>query len=172
MIEPDWGERAARWLEADRREHAVEAEAAFGAVMHAMVRVEPAGDLEARIWRATSGVRFRLRAIRLLRLVGAAAAAASLAGATLYVASGVVVSLSVRLLSGLLTGLVRAFVWLTLAFSEGVDLWSFLGRAGQRISNAVFSSQAAAALVLVELLGALAFYVLNRVLAREKELSP
>jgi hypothetical protein len=82
------------------------------------------------------------------------------------------VSLSIRVLSRLFHWLVRGFVWVVLAFSEGLDLWSLLAEAGRVISSAVFTPEAATALVIIELAGALAFYILNRVLAREKETSP
>jgi hypothetical protein len=63
----------------------------------------------------------------------------------------------------------RGFVWTTVAFAEGLDTWSVLARAGGAISEAIVTPRATTVLVAIELVGALAFYALGRLLARENK---
>ncbi len=71
----------------------------------------------------------------------------------------------------LISWLVRGFVWITLAFTEGLDTWSLLAQLGRALADAIATPEATIALIVIQLIGVLAFHLLNRVLAREKEIS-
>jgi hypothetical protein len=170
MTDSSWHEHADRWLAADREGHDLEAEAAFGLALRDMPVLAPSGDLEARIWRATRRLRLRRLASAVLRLLLTGAAATGMTVVVLYLATGPLLLLGARLLTGAMTGLMRGLVWITLAFSEGLDVWSFLARIGRAVSGALVTPEATTVLVLLELIGGAAFYILSRVLAREKEI--
>lgn len=157
------------WLAAEAQGHDAEAEAAFEAIWRSMPRESGGADLEARIWRATRRTRIARRARALLRSLAAVAAVLGVSALVLYGATSLLVTLGGRMLSGLITWLMRGLVWVTLAFTEGLDTWAVLARIGAAVSDAVTTPRATTALVLIELVGALAFYVLNRVLARENK---
>jgi hypothetical protein len=170
-LESEWQGAADRWLAADDGGREVEAETEFASVLRARPRLAPSAQLEARIWRATRWVRFRSRGLILLRRAGVSAAALGAAALTLYVAATLLIPLAVRGLIRLVASLVSGFVWITLAFTEGLDTWSLLTQVGRAIGNAIATPEATAALIIIELIGVLAFHALNRVLAREKEIS-
>jgi len=165
----DQGPQTARWLTAEARGHDLEAEAAFALLWRSVPREAAASGLEARIWRATRRARLSRKLLSLLRSSAAAAALLGLSGLVLYVAAGVLTALAGRLVTGSIMWLMRGFVWVTIAFTEGLDTWSLLARVGGAVSAAIVTPRATTALILTELVGAMAFYVLNRVLAREKK---
>lgn len=172
IVAVDWSREANDWLAAEARGHDLEADAAFGLLCRSMPREAVASDLEGRIWRATRRVRLSRRILRALRssasitlLVGGSAAA-------VYFGTGVLLSIGGRVLIGAVTWLMRGFVWTTVAFAEGLDTWSVLARAGSAISEAIVTPRATTVLVAIELVGALAFYALGRLLARENKEIP
>jgi hypothetical protein len=170
-MESDWQEAAYRWLAADQAERDPEAEAEFGTVVRGRRALVPSANLEARIWQATRWVRLYRQSLILARRVGVAAATLGAIGAGLYVGATLLLPFAVQTLVRVVAGLVRGFVWITLAFTEGIDTWSLLAELGRAIADAIATPEATIALIAIELLGVLAFHALNRVLAREKEIS-
>jgi hypothetical protein len=160
-----------RWLAADQAGRELEAEAEFSAVVRGRARLAPSATLEARIWQATRWVRLRRRAIVLGRrmAVGVGTLAALTAG--LYFGVTLLLPFAGQTLVRLVSWMVRGFVWVTLAFTEGLDTWSLLAQLGRALADAIATPEATIALIAIQLIGVLAFHVLNRVLAREKEIS-
>lgn len=100
-----------------------------------------------------------------LAAVLAAGAAALVAGATAIVyAGGAVVGGAVRALVWLLS----AGVWITAAMQEGVDWWSIAGRASAVVGETLLTPGVMFGLIGLELVGAAAFYVLQRLLKDEE----
>lgn len=170
-MEPERQDAAHRWLTADQAGREVEADAEFGAVLRARADHAPSANLEARIWQATRWVRLRSRALMLARRVGIPAATAVVGAAGLYYSVTLLLPLAVQTLVRAIAWLVRGFVWTTLAFSEGLDTWSLLAQLGRALADAIATPEVTAALIIIQLIGVLAFHLLNRVLAREKEIS-
>jgi hypothetical protein len=170
-MESDWQGAAYRWLAADQAERDREAEAEFGTVIRGRRALVPSANLEARIWQATRWVRLYRQGLILARRVGVATATLGAIAAGLYIGATLLLPFAVQTLVRLVAGLVRGFVWITLAFTEGIDTWSLLAELGRAIADAIATPEATIALIVIELLGVLAFHALNRVLAREKEIS-
>jgi hypothetical protein len=103
---------------------------------------------------------------RLARL--GAALAGTIAGlALVYV---LVVYVGAALLSGLAAALAllpRAFVWLVLALQDGADGWAIAGRIASSLATALSTSRVVFSLIALELIGAAALYVLQRLLRDE-----
>jgi hypothetical protein len=91
--------------------------------------------------------------------------------AGLYVGVTLLIPIAVQSLVRGIAWLVRGFVWTTLAFTEGLDTWSLLAQLGRALADAIATPEVTAALIIIQLIGVLAFHLLNRVLAREKEIS-
>jgi hypothetical protein len=77
--------------------------------------------------------------------------------------------------SAIVGGAVRALVllldtgvWVTVALQEGVDWWSIAGRASAVVGQTLFTSRVISVLIALELVGAAAFYVLQRLLKDEE----
>jgi hypothetical protein len=171
MMESEWQGAADRWLAADQAGRDMEAEAEFGALLRARATPAPSANLEARIWRATRWVRFRSKALILARRFGIPAATVVAGAAGLYYSVTLVLPLVAQALVRGIAWLVRGFVWITLAFTEGIDTWSLLVQLGRALGDAIATPEVTAALIIIQLIGVLAFHLLNRVLAREKEIS-
>lgn len=163
-LDPEWAPTAHRWLAAEAGGRDFEAEAELGRLFRATPRPSPADDLEERIWRATRWVRRRALITLLLRRAGVGLAAAALAIGTIVFTLTTLVPLLARSLVSVVAWLVRGGVWLMLTFTQGLDTWSFLARVGGAVADAIATPRATMALIVFELIGALALYVLNRVL--------
>jgi hypothetical protein len=149
----------------------VEAEAEFGALLRTRAISTPSANLEDRIWRATRWVRLRSRALILARRVGIPAATVAAGAAGLYYSVTLLLPLAAQTFVRGIAALVRGFVWITLAFTEGLDTWSLLAQLGRALADTIATPEVTAALIIIQLIGVLAFHLLNRVLAREKEIS-
>ncbi|HEY7444229.1 MAG TPA: hypothetical protein VH701_17495 [Vicinamibacterales bacterium] len=171
MMESGWQETAGRWLAADQAGRDMEAEAEFGALLRARTTTVPSATLEARIWQATRWVRVRNKVLILARRFGLPAATVVAGAAGLYYSVTLVLPLVAQALVRGIAWLVRGFVWVTLAFTEGIDTWSLLAQLGRALGDAIATPEVTAALIIIQLIGILAFHLLNRVLAREKETS-
>jgi len=64
--------------------------------------------------------------------------------------------------------LLDAGVWVTVAMQEGVDWWSIAGRAGAVVGQTLVTPSVMSGLIGLELVGAAAFYVLQRLLTHEE----
>lgn len=95
----------------------------------------------------------------------AAGAVALVAGsmAIVYV-GGAVVGGAVRALVWLLS----VGVWITVAMQEGVDWWSIAGRASAVVGETLLTPGVMFGLLGLELVGAAAFFVLQRLLKDEE----
>ena len=103
---------------------------------------------------------------RLARL-GAALVGTAAGLALAYV---LVVYVGGALLSGLAAALAllpRAFVWLVLALQDGADGWAIAGRVASSVAGALSTTRVAFSLIALELIGAAALYVLQRLLRDE-----
>jgi len=108
---------------------------------------------------------------RLVRL-GAALLATVIGLALAYV---LVVYVGGALLSGVTRAIVllpRAFVWLVLALQEGADGWTIAARVASTVAGVVTTTQVAFSVVALELIGAAALYVLQRLIRDEVRTSP
>lgn len=61
----------------------------------------------------------------------------------------------------------RALIWLVVALQEGADGWTIAGRVAANVANAVTTSEVAFSVIILELLGAAALYILQRLLRDE-----
>jgi len=80
------------------------------------------------------------------------------------------VTLGDALLRGMVWALVlvpRAFIWLVLALQEGADGWAIAGRVAANVADALATTQLAASVIALELVGAAALYVLQRLIRDE-----
>jgi hypothetical protein len=103
---------------------------------------------------------------RLARL-GAALVGTAAGLALTYV---LVVYVGSALLSGLAAALAllpRAFVWLVLALQDGADGWAIAARVASSLASALSTTEVAFSLIALELIGAAALYVLQRLLRDE-----
>ena len=150
-----------RWLVEERGGDEEPAEAAFAHMFAALPAIVPRGDFVDRTvdtaWRA------RVRRHRMLVLMRAAAL-------LLFAVGGAALAYVVASSGGawvLRTGAVlvsRSFVWLIVSIAGGMEWWSSLARIGNGVAEAVAMPQGTAALVVIELVGALSLYALHRLL--------
>ena len=101
------------------------------------------------------------RVAAVLALVAAAFAAGP--AAIVYV-GGAVVGGAVSALVWMLS----AGVWVAVATQEGVDWWSIAGRTGAAVGEALVTPGVMFGLIGLELVGAAAFYLLQRLLKDEE----
>lgn len=170
----DLHQAVSRWLAAEHRTDEAAAEAALAVVFGVMPAVAAPRGLTARIVRAASQVSLgaerrplrstRRRAARIGGIVVGAGAAAYLVVSLLL---PVLVSGFVRLIGLLLD----AILWVSVGISSGLDFWTMLARAGRWAGAALTTPQVAITLVIVEVIGGLALYLIQRLLASEKESS-
>ena len=81
-----------------------------------------------------------------------------------------VVYVGAALLSGMAAALAllpRAFVWLVLALQDGADGWAIAGRIASSLAAALSTTEVVFSLIALELIGAAALYVLQRLLRDE-----
>ena len=95
-------------------------------------------------------------------LVGTAAGLGLAYVLVVYVGSALL-----RGLAAALALLPRAFVWLVLALQDGADGWAIAGRVASSLASALSTSEVAFSLIALELIGAAALYVLQRLLRDE-----
>jgi hypothetical protein len=103
------------------------------------------------------------------RLAQFGAALLSIIGG-LALAYVLVVYVGGALLRGVAWGLLlvpRALIWLVVALQEGADGWAIAGRIAANVANAVTTTEVAFSVVVLELVGAAALYVLQRLLRDE-----
>jgi hypothetical protein len=162
------------WLAAEHRTDEPAAEAALAAVFGAMPAVAVPRGLSARIVRAAGRVSLgaERRPLRSTRR-----RAARIGGALVGVGAGAYLTIGL-LLPVLVSGFVRligllldAVLWVSVGVSSGLDFWTMLARAGRWAGAALTTPQVAITLVIVELIGGLALYLIHRLLASEKESS-
>ena len=154
-----------RWLAAERGGLDGGAELAFARVLQAMPRVAAGPAFVDRVageaWRARRRRRLVLRAARLVASAAAGAAGlvlgylAVVRGGTWAVHTGAV--LTVQLVS-----------FVVRAAAEGLDWWSIVARVGAAAGETLTTPSVSAALVAIELVGAVALFALSRVLRAEK----
>lgn len=100
---------------------------------------------------------------RLAAAFGIGVAWLVLAAVALYYVGGVVVQAAAR---GVVL-LPQAGVWLFVALQEGTDWWTIAGRVGAALANAIVTPQVTTWLVVLELVGAAALFVLQRLFRNE-----
>lgn len=104
---------------------------------------------------------------RLAAVLAAGAAALGVGWLAITYAGGAVVGGAVRALVWLLS----AGVWIAAAMQEGVDWWSIAGRASAVVGETLLTPGVMFGLIGLELVGAAAFYVLQRLLKDEERRS-
>ncbi|HEY7791581.1 MAG TPA: hypothetical protein VIC33_13780 [Vicinamibacterales bacterium] len=170
----DLRDAVSRWLAAEHDTDEAGAEHALSLVFGALPSTAAPPGLATRIVRTAQGVTLatgrrplrstRRRAVRIGSVVAGIGVAA-------YVAVRLLLPLIV---SGFVRGiglLLHAVLWMSVGFSTGLDIWTMLARAGRWAGAALTTPQVAITLVLVEVIGGLALYVVQRMLASEKESS-
>jgi len=101
--------------------------------------------------------------VRLAAAVGIGAAWLALAAAALFYVGG-------ALVQGVARGLVllpRVGVWLFVALQDGADWWTIAGRVGATLADALVTPQVTSWLIALELVGAAALFVLQRLFRNE-----
>jgi hypothetical protein len=150
-----------RWLIEERRGVEDTAEAAFEHMFAALPMITPRADFVDRA--VDAAWRTRLRRRRMLVLTRAAAL-------LLFAVGGAVLAYVVASSGGawvLRTGAVlvsRSFVWLVVSIAGGMEWWSSLAQIGNSVAETVAMPRGTAALVVIELVGALSLYALQRLL--------
>lgn len=158
-----------RWLEAEARGETGEADEAFRAVFSTLPRLEPRAGFAERVTYA-----LRPQPAARLAWLGWWPKAAMLGSMVLVaVMVGLLPSLGwigVRIppAEAVVDAAWRGTAWLAGWFATGLEVWSFMIRIGNAIGVAMTTPQIGAALLGTALLGAAAFYELNRLLALER----
>ena len=171
MTDPESSRTLNRWLADEQAGRDSEAEAEFERLLRAIPWPAPAADLEHRIWRATRVARLRRSLSPRLWRLAACAGALVAAALAWYLVADVLIPLVARGLVGAVNESVHGFVWVLLALGQGLDTWSILVVIGRAMAAVLTSPSVMTSLLALEVAGALAFYALQRVLAREKEIS-
>lgn len=102
---------------------------------------------------------------------------ARLAGAGLVTVVGSVggvyllLPLAIRAFVRMLTLTVNGCVWLAAAMSSGADPWTILSAVGRAMSDSLATREASGVLLGLAVVGALAFYWLQRLLGSDEESS-
>ena len=104
------------------------------------------------------------RVARVAAVLALAAAALAAGPAAIVYVGGAVVGGAVSALVWMLS----AGVWVTVATQEGVDWWSIAGRASAAVGETLFTPAVMFGLIGLELVGAAAFYALQRLLKDEE----
>lgn len=163
-----------RWLAAENGGDEASADAALAEVFGELPEPPASRGLTARIVRAAAKApvaagRRRLRSTgRRAATIGGILAGAA---AGLYLLIRVLLPLLVGAFVRAITLLLNAVLWMSVGFSTGLDLWTMLARAGRWAGAALTTPQVAVTLVVVEVIGGLALYVIQRLLASERESS-
>jgi hypothetical protein len=114
-------------------------------------------------WRQPSA---RPRA-RAARLAGAGLVSVIASAAALYL----VLPLAARAFVRALTLTVNGCVWLAASMSSGADFWTILSAVGRAAGDTLATREASAMLLVLAVVGALAFYWLQRLLGSDEESS-
>jgi len=153
-----------RWLEAERSGHDDAADEAFLSMFAAMPRVQPSAAFADQTMTAV--LRWRARRRRLIAFAWAAAVLAVAGGAAAALLLGPMLAPSV--VKPLALGMSRATPWLVAYATEAMNLWWAIAGLATAISNALATPPTATAIVGAELLGILAFFALQRLVAAER----
>jgi hypothetical protein len=106
-------------------------------------------------------------ATRTARLAGAGAVTVFASFAAMYL----LLPLVVRALARGLTLTVQGCVWMAASMSAGADPWTILAALGRAAAETMATREASGVLLALALLGALAFYWLQRLLGSDEESS-
>ena len=82
-----------------------------------------------------------------------------------------VLPLAVRALVGALTLTVNGCVWLAASMSSGADPWTILSAIGRASADTLATEEVSGVLLALAVVGALAFYWLQRLLGSDEESS-
>ncbi|HVC20092.1 MAG TPA: hypothetical protein VNE16_08450 [Vicinamibacterales bacterium] len=163
-----------RWIALERKGDEAGAEGALALVFQALPDPEPSAGLTARsvaaARRATPApARRALRSgwQRATRL--GLGTTAGLIG--LYVLGRELLPLLVTAFVRGVALLLDGVLWVSVSLSAGLDFWTLLAHAGRWVGVVITTPRVAVTLVVIEVIGALALYVIQRVLASEKESS-
>jgi hypothetical protein len=107
------------------------------------------------------------RRTRTARLVSAGLAV----GLVSVAASYLLLPLATRALVRALTMTVNGCVWLAASMSSGADPWTILSAVGRAAGDSLATREASGALLALAVVGALAFYWLQRLLGSDEESS-
>ena len=105
--------------------------------------------------------------VRSTRLAGAGLVVVIVIG----VAGYVLLPFVTRTLVRALTLTVNGCVWLATAMSSGADPWTILSAVGRATGDTLATREASAVLLALAVIGALAFYWLQRLLGSDEESS-
>ncbi len=104
---------------------------------------------------------------RTARLAGAGVVTVVASVAGIYL----LLPLAIRAFARALTLTVNGCVWLAAALSSGADPWTILSAVGRAAGDSLATREASGALVGLAVIGALAFYWLQRLLGSDEESS-
>lgn len=104
---------------------------------------------------------------RTARLVGAGLALCVMGAGALYL----LLPLATRALVRALTMTVNGCVWLAASMSSGADPWTILSAVGRAAGDSLATREASGALLGLAVVGAVAFYWLQRLLGSDEESS-
>jgi hypothetical protein len=102
---------------------------------------------------------------RTARLAGAVLVSVVASVAALYL----LLPLVTRALVRVLTLTVNACVWLAASMTSGADPWTILSAVGRAAGDTLATREASGALLALAVVGALAFYLLQRLLGSDEE---
>jgi hypothetical protein len=106
-------------------------------------------------------------AARTARLAGAGLVSVVGSGAALYL----LLPLATRAFVRALTLTVNGCVWLAASMSSGADAWTIVSAVGRAAGDTLVTREASGVLLVLALVGALAFYWLQRLLGPDEESS-
>jgi hypothetical protein len=104
---------------------------------------------------------------RAVRMAGVGLVAVVATVATLYL----LLPLATRAFVRALTLTVNGCVWMATAMSSGTDPWTILSAAGRAVGDSLLTREASGVLLALALVGAFAFYWLQRLLGSDEESS-
>ena len=104
---------------------------------------------------------------RAARLAGAGLVLGALSVGGAYL----LLPLAIRGLVRALTLTVNGCVWLAAAMSSGADPWTILSAVGRAVAGTLATREASGVLLALAVIGALAFYWLQRLLGTDEESS-
>jgi hypothetical protein len=151
------------WLLSEARDQDEAAEAAFAHLFAALPKVAAGAGFVERTMAAAWRVRARRR--RMVALAWAASMVVAVAGAVLaYTTTPYVGPWAIKT-AAFATG--HSLPWLISYTTVALDWWWTLGRIGGHVADAIATPARTTALVVVELIGILAFFALHRLAAAE-----
>ncbi|MGH7570994.1 MAG: hypothetical protein ACREMK_04015 [Gemmatimonadota bacterium] len=157
-----------RWLEAEARGDAGEAEAAFGAAITALPRLEPRPGFAERVMYAFQPTPVRRFAWLSWGPKAATIGALALIAVTIGLLPVAGVTFQVPSVGWVVDGVTGGIGWLAEWLTAGLEVWSFMVRIGNAIGVAMTTPQLGAALLAGALVSAAALYELNRLLVLER----